>query len=137
MSKYSGDPLITLQPDGASVTYTNGQPAMDQGLANLVILSLFTDHQWCGNIFLDEDEKVGSDFESTCAGALTLSKLANIEDAAIRALKSKSLADVSASASNPSSDRIAVAIKVAPPAGILAFSRDGLLWSGQAAKGVN
>lgn len=136
--KYQGDPLITLGPNGASITYKNGQPVMDQGLQNLPTLALFTDSAWCGNIFLDTDEQLGGDFEATCRkGALTLSKLALIEDSGVRALHSKSLAGVTVEATNPQSDRIAVAIKTKEPVGTLAYSRDGLLWAGQAAKGVS
>ena len=136
ISRYQGDPSLTLGPNGASLTYRNGQPVMDQGLENCALLSLFTDEGWCGNIFLEATEQIGSDFEALAEGPLTLSLLADIEDAAQRALESPALKGAVATATNPTSDRIELAVQVAAPAGILRFSRDGLLWQGQAAKGM-
>jgi phage gp46-like protein len=104
---------------------------MDQGVHNAAILSLFTDEGWSGNIFLPPESRIGSDFSRLCRGTITLSRLADIEDAAVRALQSKLFPRVSAEARNPNGGRLEVNIKIGP-GGALNLNREGPLWQAQA-----
>jgi hypothetical protein len=40
-SIYQGDPLLSTSGDGLTITFTGGQPKLDNGLTNAVLLSLF------------------------------------------------------------------------------------------------
>jgi hypothetical protein len=110
--------------------YQAGNPIMENGVENAAIISLFTKKGWPGNIFLPPEQRVGSDFEETCKGALTLAKLADVERAAEIALQSKLFPEVGAAARNPNSDRLSVKIEVGP-GGALSLNRDGSLWKAQ------
>lgn len=62
--RFQGDPAIKITADGATMKFINGQPVMDQGLENAVLISLFTKKGWWGNTLIkDENKKIGSDFE--------------------------------------------------------------------------
>jgi hypothetical protein len=128
--RYGGDPRIVIDPDGADLDYKGGQPVMDQGFENCALLSLFTQEGWVGNIFLSTDNKVGSDFQKTAQGTLTLSRLADIENSASRALSSKVFGSVSAEASNPQGDRVSVVITIGS-GGALSLTREKALWTMQ------
>jgi uncharacterized repeat protein (TIGR02543 family) len=130
VDRYEGDPKLYLTPDGAELRYEAGQPVMEKGLENQAFISLFTRQGWCGNAFLPPENRVGSDFEETCAGSVTLSKLADIENSAERALASKAFQQVNAVAQNPKSDNLRVEITV-KGGGALALTREGALWKNQ------
>jgi phage gp46-like protein len=115
---------------GADFKYISGQPLMDTGLHNSVILSLLTETGWGGNVFLPPESRIGSDFVKLCRGTITLSRLADIENAAVRALQSKLFPQVSATARNPSGDRLEVNIKIGP-GGALNLNRENALWQAQ------
>lgn len=132
-----GDPLISVGPDGASLSWKDGQPVMDQGLVNSVLIALFTDPNWAGNAFLGKDEQIGSDFIATCRGPLTLSKLATIEQAASLALDGE-LYKSTVTATNPSGAQVKVNARLVPPNGnaqTLVLTRNGQNWINQAVRG--
>jgi hypothetical protein len=132
--RYSGDPRLLLTANGADLDYRGGQPVMDQGLENCAILSLFTRSGWCGNIFLDDAEKIGSDYEETCEGPITLSRLADIENSAERALSTtKAFGRVSAHAANPQAARLMIDVTLGP-GGSLSLTREKALWTAQIKK---
>ncbi|MDR1174104.1 MAG: hypothetical protein LBK83_01370 [Treponema sp.] len=116
---------------GVDFKYISGQPVMDQGVHNVAILSLFTDEGWGGNVFLPVESRIGSDFNKTCKGTITLSRLADIENSAVRALESKLFPQVSAEARNPNGDRLEVNIKIGL-GGSLSLNRENALWQAQA-----
>jgi hypothetical protein len=128
--RYSGDPKIKLTENGADFEYQGGQPVMDQGFENCAQLSLFTREGWAGNLFLGAEEQVGSDYEKTCEGAVTLSKLTDIENAAERALKSKVFGTVTAKTINPTGNQIYTEITIGA-GGALKLTREGALWAAQ------
>jgi hypothetical protein len=131
MNIFEGDPRLVLTPDGSDLDYRGGQPVMDQGLENQALISLFTREGWAGNIFLPESNGVGSDFEATCLGTITLSKLANIENSAERALTSNAFPDVTVTVTNPKADHLRVEALLG--AGLtLSLTREGTLWRNQA-----
>lgn len=131
--RFSGDPRIIIEPNGARFDWRDGQPTMDQGLENLCNISLFTDAGWCGNTFLAPDSQIGSDFEALChTGGITLSRLADIEDAATRALKTPALGMIKATVTNPTSDQIRLVTSTGPGSLSLEATRAGGLWKSQA-----
>jgi uncharacterized repeat protein (TIGR02543 family) len=132
-NRYEGDPKLYLTDDGAELNYEAGQPVMETGLENHAYISLFTQEGWCGNAFLPSENNVGSDFEKTCAGSISLSKLADIENSAARALASKAFPKVDAETLNPKSDNLRVKINV-NGGGKYSLNREGALWKNQAAK---
>jgi phage gp46-like protein len=116
--------------NGADFRYESGQPVMDQGVHNAAVISLFTEEGWAANAFLPPESRIGSDFVKLCRGTMTLSRLADIENSAVRALQSKLFPRVSAAARNPSGDRLDVNIKIGP-GGSLNLNREGPLWRAQ------
>jgi phage gp46-like protein len=128
--RYSGDPRIILTANGADLDYRGGQPVMDRGLENCILISLFTREGWAGNAFLPTERRMGSDYEKTCRGAITLSKLADVENSAERALSSKAFGTVKAEASNPTADHLNVEVSVGS-GGALSLTRERSLWAAQ------
>lgn len=130
-----GDPKIGIGPNGAYLNWIDGQPQMDQGLENSVLIGLFTSPGWAGNKFLAGDEQIGSNFEISAHGPITRSKLSEIEQEAVLAL-SGPLYEVSAGASNPTGHRLDVTIGLRPPGAdmsLVVLSRNGRNWLNQAA----
>ncbi len=142
MSKvlFSGDPRIFINDNGASLTFKGGQPVLDAGLENAVIISLFTKPGYWGNLLRDNDtEQIGSDFEETAALPVSVSnmrKLQRVTEKALEWLKSARVAsDVEVTISNPSQSYINVAVLVTPygstPTEIL-LAKSGKNWIFQA-----
>ena len=136
MDIFSGDPYLTLGPDGSRLTFVGGQPVMDQGLENQAIIALFTTPGWAGNfLFRDPNQKIESDFIEAANQPITLQSLTDVEQAAVRALQSPAFGRVTATASNPTSDRINVEILIEPPgqdSATIILTRNGLNWQAQA-----
>ena len=133
---YDGDPALCLDENGSRLVFTGGQPAMDPGLVNMVLISLFTAPGWAGNdLFDDPEKKIGSDFLSAAQQPITLTALNDIRDAAQKALESDILGKVTITVTNPNGFRIDVLIKIEPPGadtGVLIISKNGLNWQAQA-----
>lgn len=129
--RYSGDPRIVIGAEGADLDYRGGQPVMDQGLENQALLSLFTAPGWCGNALLPLERRIGSDFESVSARAITLSGLADTANAAELALASPFFPELSVRVTNPIANRLAVVIALGRGR-TLTYDRVGLAWLAQA-----
>lgn len=137
--QWEGDPRLVLTPNGATIEYRGGQPVMDSGLENAVLISLFTRKGWAGNIYIDDpDMQVGSDFEATAARSITRTMLNDLADAGKRALawmKIKGIArQIDCVCSNPSGNYIKVLFTIYPPSGsaiALNLSRYSGLWTSQ------
>lgn len=117
------DPRLILGPDGSRLQFTGGQPLLDHGLENLVLISLFTAQQWIGNRFMATP--VGSDFEETCNQPITRQSLNLIRQAAERALALTVLGKVTVVVTNPNGYRIDVQI------GSVCLTRNNGNWSFQ------
>ena len=142
MNNFDGDPKLILTENGAELVYQDGQPVMDQGLENNALIALFTKPGWAGNVLLADDQQIGSDFESQARGTLTLSKLADIENAASRALSSdvQKLTENIAEVNNPIGNRLDMLLRLAPPGedvNLLLTSKNGLNWRSQALDPAN
>ena len=113
---YQGDPKITIDGDGADMTFINGQPVMDQGVENLAAISLFTDGEWLGNILYDvTQEQIGSGFEESVRQPITLSNLIDTQLAAEQALKVDAFNRVEVTVNNPLNIRRDIKITIQPP----------------------
>lgn len=142
MSGFEGDPKLILTKDGAELVYRDGQPVMDEGLENNALISLFTAPGWIGNTLLNEDEQIGSDFEGQARGTLTLSKLADIENAAVRALDTsfQKVSESIAQVNNPMGNQLDMFVRISPPGqdvDLLLTSKNGLNWRSQALDPAN
>lgn len=118
--RFQGDPRLTLDGNGASMSIKGGQPVMDQGFENVVLLDLFVKPGWWGNTVLRDDRKhIGSDFEETAREPATVADLIKTETAARVALQhmlDEGLAsDILVSAQNPQGDRLDLGVVVKPP----------------------
>ena len=138
-SVYSGDPKIIIDENGADLVFKGGNPVMDRGIENAAIISLFTDPEWCGNGVLDEEQRIGSNFETTTKQAITRSALVDMARAAESDLswmmEAQLAADVSAVVSAPKSNRIDATVTIVPPSrnGVIMLQlRHGINWVFQA-----
>ena len=131
IDRFEGDPRIVITEHGSDFVYEAGQPIMDTGVENTALLSLFTQEGWAGNVFLPIENRVGSDFEKTSQGSITLSKLADIENSAERALTGKTFSDIETDITNPTSNHLKMNIKVGPGQA-LNISNEGARWRNQA-----
>lgn len=136
IDRFQGDPKLYLTPSGVDMVFSGGQPIMDAGLENLAGISLFTAPGWWGNsLTTNEDEKIGSDFEETARGAITLTKINDIKQSAENSLSNPAFGTVEADVTNPVNWRIDMKASISPPgqdAGELALTRNGQNWINQA-----
>lgn len=137
--RYQGDPKLTLDENGANLTFKGGQPVMDQGLENAALISLHTRKGWAGNAFARKPEqKLGSDFEESQQAPITLSAFNDVRNAAEAAFRWMIDVGIALSAtarvSNPTGRRIDTAILVRPPSQdpfVLLDTKNGLNWIAQ------
>ena len=136
MLNYNGDPKIYIDENGADLIFRGGQPDMDQGVENKVLIALFTRNDWAPNILFDDPvERIGSDFEDAVRKPVTLSSLNNIRDAAKKAL-ADGFGDVTVDVENPSGKRINVYITLpGEQLSFLLMTRNGINWQYQTQKG--
>lgn len=77
---FTGDPRIFINKNGASLKFIGGQPIMDAGLENAIIISLFTKKGYWGNLLeLDSNKQIGSDFEETANLPITIGNLNKLQ----------------------------------------------------------
>lgn len=134
MNRFEGDPKIIIDADGADLVFKGGQPVMDRGLENAALIGLFTQDGWAGNYLIsDNDQKVGSPFEKTARGPITLTSLNDVKQAGEKALSG--LGDVSLSVSNPNSNQMRIVALIKPQGADaleLLVSKNGINWMSQA-----
>lgn len=81
-----GDVKIFLLPSGHEIIYQSGQPVMDSGLENSVIIYLFTEKGWALNKILPVEKQIGSGFLEACRQPITIDQIREIEIEAEAAL---------------------------------------------------
>lgn len=135
-NRFYGDPKLFLGQNGSSLVFKGGQPVMDGGLENQASISLFTSTGWWGNdLISDADKQIGSDFEETARGTITLQKLRDIEKSSVSALQYQAYGDIEATAINQVSSRIDLLIRITSPGKDveeLRVTRNGQNWQNQA-----
>ncbi len=135
-NRFEGDPKIIVGPDGWEIQYKGGQPVMDQGLENVVTIQILTKENWIGNIFLNEKQKIGSNVRELSSGAITISKLNDIRQAAEKALDNiDAFGSVTPEVTNPVSNYIKLDTIIFPPGRDIekiTLQRNGQNWINQA-----
>lgn len=135
MSRFEGDPKITIGPDGWTLTFKGGQPEMDQGLENMATIALMTKEGWVGNIFLEPDEQIGSDLRKIASGSITINSLNDIRQSAEKALKNPAFGKITPTVRNPISQNIFLETLIQPPGRDvekLILTKNGQNWINQA-----
>ncbi len=143
INRFDGDPKLILGPDGADLVYKSGQPVMDQGVENQIMLDLFikkkgttrNQNGWWANLLTDDPlEQYGSDYVDTVINQpITVNGLTNVEKAAKKALVDPIYGDVESNASNPETNRIDNDITVSSPnLKILIETQNASNWQAQA-----
>lgn len=139
MSRYQGDPAISVDEMGAHMTFRGGQPVMDRGLENYVLISLLTLPGWWGNVLTtDPNRRLGSSFSRprTHVDVRTVNEYGDDARSALRAMTDSGLASkIDVAVANPRADEIRTTIRIYPPgqdARTLVFTRNGLNWIAQA-----
>lgn len=124
---YQGDPRIFLSKEGSYLNFKGGQPIMDAGFENYILILLFTRRRsrinkksWIGNlIFLNKKNHLGNDFEEGFDQPITISSLADIKNRGEKALQplidSNLAREIIITVTNPIGYRIDVNILIKPP----------------------
>jgi phage gp46-like protein len=139
INRFGGDVRLWPGPDGVTAKFINGQPIMDQGFENYVIIKLFTRMGWVGNHFIrNTKQKFGSRFEKAHDQPINLRALRDIEKAGEQALEvmiEDGLASkITVTASNPASNRIDTLVQIANPGQDLfqlLITKNGINWIAQ------
>ena len=136
--RFEVDPRITIDEDGADLEFIGGQPIMDAGLENAVLISLFT-QEWFGNTFFDDpDQRLGGNFLKSFEQPLSISTVEAIRKAALSDLKwmltSRLASEINVVVTNPESKKIAVVILIKPQGKdlqALLLEKNGVNWVNQ------
>lgn len=140
INRFQGDPKIFIGPNGATLNFESGQPVMDAGFENQVVISLFTAPGWWGNSLIsDVNQQIGSDFEEKAKGSITLKKLAQVEQDAERVLEYQAFGDIEVTVINPESQRLDMGVKISAPGqdvNELRLTRNAQNWQNQAIQGA-
>jgi len=139
MNRFQGDPKIVIDEDGAELTFQAGQPVMDRGVENAVILSLFTESEWIGNTLVTRPtQKFGGRFLEAIKQPITVSALNDIRNAALSDLNALIevglFEEIDVAVKNPESKKLSVLIVVKPPGSeleVFLLTNNGLLWTFQ------
>ena len=130
---------MTLDEEGANLTFKGGQPVMDRGLENAALISLHTRPGWAGNILQRKpEEQIGSQFEKALEQPITLTSFIGVRNAALQALQwmidIRTASTVDARVSNPSGRQVDTAVLIKPPSQdpiILLQTKNGINWISQ------
>jgi len=137
--RFEVDPKLTLDENGADLTFEGGQPVMDAGLENAALISLLSEPGWFGNAFFDDpDERVGSRFLAETRKPLSIDSVNAIRKAALADLdwivKSSLASEVQAIVRNPEAKKIETIVIIRPPGKdiqALVLEKNGINWINQ------
>jgi len=138
ISRFQGDPAVKITPDGADMVFRGGQPEMDQGLENAVLISLFTKPDYWGNSIFEESQQIGSEYQQprTVIDIETIDDINRSAEDALEWMTDTGLASsVDVETINPTGQST-TRIKIAPPGEDLQefiFTENGQTWISQAA----
>lgn len=145
IERFQGDPRLVIDEDGADLDFQAGQPVMDRGIENSVLLSLFTEKDWVGNALVDKPtQKFGGKFLEAVKQPITATALNDIRNAALSdlnwMLETGLAEEIDISVRNPVSTRLKVLIVVKPPKSdleVFLLTNNGLLWVSQTVDPAN
>jgi phage gp46-like protein len=136
--EFEGDPQIILTEEGADLDFRGGQPIMDKGLENAVLLSLYTSEGWPGGKLDPKDERYISKFNETSKEPLTVESLTRRSNSAREALawmiRNGVASDISVNTSNPTGQQKSTKIMITSPgktAEMLLVTSNGANWIAQ------
>lgn len=132
----TGDPKMFIDPDGLDLKFIDGLPVMENGLDNLIAISLGTEVGYAGNSAArNSAEFVGANFLVESQKSITLNQIKVVEEAAEQSLSwmiDNGLASaITASMNYVRSTGYYITIIVSPPVGEdreLIFSQNGENW---------
>ena len=129
---FDGDPLITIDENGADLNFKGGQPEMDQGFTNHVNFSLLTKpNHWSEDLETLEERKYKGLFLEASGKPVTLQAIIDMDRAAELDVKGDEFGTILAETSNPQSQTIQLDMTYTPPTGdlkILRLTRTGANW---------
>lgn len=135
---FSGDPKIYLTENGADMQFQGGQPTMDGGLENAVLISLFSDVWFANVLFNDPAQYIGSKFETSTKQAITRSSLIDMQNAVEKDLQwmidTRLATTVTARVTNPRHHQINLVVFITPPGSDIEqilLTKHGLNWINQ------
>lgn len=134
--RFDGDPKITMEQEGAELEFQAGQPVMDRGIENAVLITLYTKPGWPGNALIDRPSQyLGGKFLEAVAKPVSLTAINDIRSAALSDLnwmiETKLAEEIDAIVTNPKSNEYEVTIAVKPPGSalqIVKITNNALLW---------
>jgi len=140
--QYDGDPKLSITESGSDIESIGGQPVMDRGLENYVLISMFTRKGWAGNSVLKAlgHAEVGEDFEVLSLNkALTISAMESQASAAKKALSGMVKAGLASKVDvewrNPEKDVYVLTPIIHPPgngsAASFMLTKNGPNWNNQ------
>ena len=138
IDRTQGDIKLILGEDGVDIDLRGGQPIMDTGIGNAVILSLLTEGGWAPDGLLEPTARFGGRFMAETRKPLQASRLAALQNAAIADLEWMMAEGVASNIQvivrNPEHRRLEVAVMVWPPgqdAQVVLLSKYGQNWTSQ------
>ena len=145
IERFQGDPRIVIDEDGAELEFQAGQPVMDRGIENSVLLSLFTSSDWIGNTLVDKPtQRFGGKFLASVDQPITATALTDIRNAILSDLNwmiETGLAEeIDVSVRNPQANKLKILVVVKPPKSdleVFLLTNNGLLWVSQTVDPAN
>jgi phage gp46-like protein len=144
---YQGDPRLFLGKEGSYLDFVNGQPKMDAGLENTIIIPLGTRRRsksdskpWVGNLaFSNTAYHLGTDFLEGFDAPITFGMLEDVKQRAEKALQfmidANLASEIIVETVNPNGYRIDLRILIRPPnlpESELVLIKNGINWLFQA-----
>lgn len=119
-TRYSGDPLFSNNGNGITITFKGGQPTLDSGLINSVVLSLFFKPWFMNSVIEDSLEHIGSEFTTYLVNnTITVGTLNTARNIALKSLSwliAENIAsEVDVRLRNPNGSVIQVLVLIKPP----------------------
>lgn len=110
---------------------------MDQGLENMAMICIFSPESWAGNFLISNpDQKVeGGKFLKAANQPITINSINNMEQGLVSDISNPAFGRVTATVTNPESDKIKAEILIEPPgqdSQTIILTRSGLNWQAQA-----
>jgi len=139
LTRFEGDPKIFMTKDGADQLIEDGQPLMDQGIENALLILLMSEDWILNDLFDDSDQHLKSRFPAENKKEITATNLIDTEQSAMSSLAplvSKGIAgSIVAVTENPTSNQRETTITVTAPSGVvnqLILTTNGINWIRQA-----
>jgi len=138
MSIYQGDPKLSSDGNGLTLTFKGGQPEMDKGLINAILNTLFYDPWFVNYTQSDDLYHIGCGFNEALKKPITVANLELARSVALKALQwlidEGAASEIDVRLRNPVSNQVQVLVMIKPPAQsaiVLLATKYGLNWKYQ------